>query len=157
MADGAKLVQAFAGKVQKLLAVSIFDHSNIKPPHDVRSNIAVHRWYEQQKAAELLLMSGIGKSFFEKQHKTLKEQCIELGMWDEDTLASLSPGAPVNLFNGAHVIVSCKVKAPRSRIDPKKLITELLRAGVKQDVLDKALLASEVTDAPAKSIEVVPL
>lgn len=156
MSDGAKLVQKYAATVQKLLSTSIFDHSKMMPPTKL-SNAAAKQWFDQQKSAELLLMAGIGKSFFEKQHKIVKENCVDLGMWSDDHLSSILPGTPVTLFTGANVIITCKTKTARTRIDTKALIAELLKAGVKQDVLSKALAASEVTDAPAKSIEVTPL
>lgn len=147
MSDGAKITASLMKKLSGFLSNPF---PALMPPKGL-SNFETSQWMDRQLAADQLFIAGLGKSFFEKAHKSAKEACEKLGVWSD--VDKLAPGAAHTLFDGAHVVIQCKINNPGTKVDMDALATELMKLGVKGEVLAKAVKAATICTTPAKRIE----
>lgn len=101
-----------------------------------------------------LMVAGIIRSYGEKRYDAAKAAALAAGVLGKE--ADAVPGTKVAVYDGAYVTVTRQVNSPASRLDSKKLVTELRKLGVKQDVIDKAIAEATTQAAPAKRYEAMP-
>lgn len=117
------------------------------------SNSAVDEFYNEHKALVDYAIAFALCSQFERRKKEAKEKLEELGIItaaDKD----LVPGDTYTIHASDYLSLECKVSQPVTKVDNKKLVTELRKAGVKSELLDKALAEATSENAPAKSYTV---
>jgi hypothetical protein len=153
MSDGAKTTLSI---VKKLSAMVASPFSNHTPPKGL-SNFETSVWVDQQRAAEVFMVTGIGKSFFEKAYKAAKAECERLKLWSEDDLLKLSPGVTHTIFHGQFVSITCKPNNAGTKLDTEAFKIELAKLGVKPEIIAKAEKASIVETTAAKRIEAAAL
>lgn len=141
--DAAKL----KGNVQKHLD-KIGGDKATGLPDNVGDNLP------HEPAAWELMIAGIIRSYGEKRYDNAKKAAEEAGILGKS--ADAVPGSKTVTYDGAYVSVIRSVNNASDKLDNKKFIAELRKRGVKQDVIDDAMLHATTPGTPAKRFEAVP-
>jgi hypothetical protein len=140
--DGAKLISDLNKKFADLGTKG----STAMPQIDGMKNTE-HLAYE-------LMVAGVLRSAAGARYDAAKEAAKEAGVLGDETDAV--PGTKKPVYEGMLVLITRQVNKPAQRLDSKKLITELRKAGVAADVIDKAIRLSTVEATAAKVYEAMP-
>lgn len=141
--DAAKL----KGNIQKHLD-KIGSDKSTGLPDNVGDNLP------HESIAWELMVAGVIRSYGEKRYETAKRSAEEAGVLGKS--AEAVPGSKTVTYDGAYVSVIRTVNNASDKLDTKKFIAELRKRGVKQDVIDDAMLHATTASTPAKRYEAVP-
>lgn len=115
-----------------------------------RADSVIHEYFVAETA----------RSIFDKRKKMALEQMKELDTLHEIEKAVADAakhriGSSVTLFETQNFQVALTVKAPAEKFDKKVMINALVKAGVDDDIISKAVEAATTTNKPAETYQVV--
>ena len=96
-------------------------------------------------ALQYWLWSHVAKQV-EALRKSASREAIKVGVIFDHTKDPQDPGTEKLIYRSDSVFVTLRVANPSTRVDNDTLIRELRKAGVKQTVLDNAIIAATKTN-----------
>jgi hypothetical protein len=105
---------------------------------------------QMHKAACEYIRADCLRSRINKEHEAIKQRCIELGIFGDN---SLKVGVPKLTYDTQQITCVVKLKNPASRLDVTQLRIALLKK-MKQPEVEKIIQAAMVENAPAKDISI---
>lgn len=132
--------------------------SDVEVPNEYKTsganNSDITQFFDEVKALAEYHVAFALASAFEYRKKEAKAKLEELAIITKDD-ADLEPNElPYNIYTSDAATLQLKVSKPVQRIDNKRLVTELRKAGVDSVLIDEALEKATSYNAPAKSYTV---
>jgi hypothetical protein len=124
---------------------------DVQPPIGL-SNEETQQYFDTLLALYRYNFASIAEPYFKKVKDKTKRVLEDQSVFD---YTKVNPGEEGIIYEGAIQSVKLKVNNPSKRVDTNALCNALRKAGVAQEVIDKAKAEATKESSPAKSITVI--
>lgn len=143
---------------EKLLITSGKKNGHALPVYDIpaehkKSNQDAALYGDMVAACHSYFIASIGEKYFKNEKERAKKLCEQLNLFDG--IKDVPVGGEAVIHRNAIYSITCKINKPAMRLDQTKLASELLKRGVKPDIVEDAFEKATVFAEPAKTIRVI--
>ncbi len=144
MSDLARIDSSMVGRFNDLIK-DVIDDYQLTPPTD-KSNSKIDDWLTREQGLITFQVADKAKRYFTKLSDTTKKILIEQQYITDD----LAAGEKDLVAFGYGFDLELEVRAVVNVLDKTKLLVELRKLGVDQEIIDKAINNSMKTSTPKK-------